>query len=133
MKELLLLRLHGIRYGVWKDEIQKVQSITSLYRSPLFPDYIAGMSRISGSPTTLADLSACLGLPPMEGESQLQALILSGSDKISGFGVTGKTWSIMVSKDQILTLPVYLETAVINTCVIHDSVPVPLINIHVIY
>ncbi len=129
MRELLVIRVKGANYGIWKDAVQSVRDVQTLHRLPLSPACIAGMSIIDDRTVTLADLPACIGYASGDGEEHGCILMLSGQEKITGFLVNGDISSLPVPPEAILPLPDCVRTDVIHSCSICDNVPVPLIDI----
>lgn len=129
MKELIVLTLGGLRYGVWKDALLSIEDMQTIHRLPLSPACIAGMTIIDGRTATLADLSACLGLPAMAREKRGHLLLLPEQEKVAGFAVEGEIEHLAVDPGVLLPMPDYLRTAVIDTCAVHDSEPIPVINL----
>ncbi len=133
MRELLLVDFENLKYGVWKDEVLSVKEGLSLHRIPLSPTCIAGMSILDGRAVTLADLSVCLGLPPLTREGPGRVLVLSEQEKLTGFVVEGEITPVAVPPDAVLPMPDYLKTPAIDACVLHQSALVPVINITALY
>jgi chemotaxis signal transduction protein/LysM repeat protein len=133
MRELLLLNLGGMNYGVWKDDVLSIKDIQTIHRLPLSPTCIAGMSILDGRTATLADLSVCIGLAPMPRQKKGHILIMSEQEKITGFVVAGDVASVTVPGDAVYPMPGYLKTPVLDTCVVHASQPIPVINISLLY
>ncbi len=133
MRELLLLNLGGMNYGVWKDDVLSIKDVQTIHRLPLSPTCIAGMSILDGRTATLADLSVCIGLAPMSRQKKGHILIMSEQEKITGFVVAGDVASVTVPDDAVYPMPGYLKTPVLDTCVVHASQPIPVINISLLY
>ncbi|HAK60916.1 MAG TPA: hypothetical protein DCO77_11120, partial [Nitrospiraceae bacterium] len=133
MRELLLLNLGGIRYGVWKDEILAVRGIETLHRLPLSPTCIAGMSILDDRTITLADLSVCIGLSPITRRGKNRILVLSEEEKVPGFIIDGEIKEVSISSSDVFDIPDYLKTPLIKTCALHASEPVPIIDIALLY
>ncbi len=133
MRELLLLNLGGMNYGVWKDDVLSVKDVQTIHRLPLSPTCIAGMSILDGRTATLADLSVCIGLAPMSRQKKGHILIMSEQEKITGFVAAGDIALVTVPDDAVYPMPGYLKTPVLDTCVVHSSHPIPVINISLLY
>lgn len=133
MRELFLLQAGGQQYGVWKDEIVSVKDVQTLHRLPLAPACIAGMSIIDDRTVTLADLPVCIGHAPAAGNGQGRVLILSGAEKTMGFMVSGDIGTLSIPDDAVFPVPEYVRTVVINSCAIHNSIPIPIINVSALY
>ncbi len=133
MKELFVLSLNGMRYGVWKDSVLSVEDIQTLHRLPLSPACIAGMTILDGRTATLADLSVCLGLPKITRDKTSHLLLMSREEKIAGFVVDGEIGHLAIAPDAVRPIPDYLKTAVIDTCAVHESEPIPVINISLLF
>jgi chemotaxis signal transduction protein len=133
MKELFVLSLGGMRYGVWKDSVLSVEDIQTLHRLPLSPACIAGMTILDGRTATLADLSVCLGLPKITREKTGHFLLMSREEKVAGFVVEGEIGHLAIAPDAVRPIPDYLKTVVIDTCAVHGSEPIPVINISLLY
>ncbi len=133
MKRLLVLSFNGMRYGVWRDSILSLEDVQTIHRLPLSPAFIAGMTILDGRTATLADLSACLGLPKMTRKKSGRVLLMSRQEKVAGFVVAGEIDHLTIEPHAVLPMPDYLKTAVIDTCAVHDSEPIPVINISLLY
>jgi chemotaxis signal transduction protein/LysM repeat protein len=133
MNELLVLTFNGMRYGVWKDSILSVEDVKTLHRLPLSPACIAGMTILEGRTATLADLSVCIGLPAIKREKSGRILLMSKEEKVAGFVVEGEIGHLTIGPDNIFPIPDYLKTALINTCAVHSSGPIPVINLSLLY
>ncbi|MEK6698026.1 MAG: chemotaxis protein CheW [Nitrospirota bacterium] len=133
MRELLLLNLGGMNYGVWKDDVLSVKDVQTIHRLPLSPTCIAGMSILDGRTATLADLSVCIGLAPMSRQMKGHILIMSEQETITGFVVAGDIAPVTVPDDAVYPMPGYLKTPVLDTCVVHASHLIPVINISLLY
>ncbi len=133
MKKLLLVSLDNRRYGIWKDEVPLIKNVPSLSRLPFAPPHIAGLSIIEDRTMTLADLSVCVGHAPIERKGTKLALLKSETARLAGFVVSGEPVTIQVSPEAVFPLPEYLKSAAIDTCAIHESVPIPVINIAALF
>ncbi len=133
MKELFVLSLNGMRYGVWKDSLLSVEDIQTLHRLPLSPACIAGMTILDGRTATLADLSVCLGLPKIAREKSGHILLMSREAKVAGFVVEGEIGHLTLAPEAVRPIPDYLRTAVIDTCAVHETEPIPVINISLLF
>jgi chemotaxis signal transduction protein/nucleoid-associated protein YgaU len=129
MRELLLLRIDGRRYGVWKDQVVSVRGIETLHRLPLSPACIAGISIIDDRTVTLADLPVCIGYAPRERDETDHVLMLPGSEKLTGLMVSGDVESLTLCDDAEFPMPDYLKTGVIDACVVRNDTPIPVINV----
>jgi len=133
MNELLVLTFNGMRYGVWKDSVLSVEDVQTIHRLPLSPACIAGMVILDGRTATLADLSVCIGLPAMKREKTGRILLMSREEKVAGFVVEGEIGHLAIAPDAVRPMPNYLKTALINTCAVHGSGPIPVINMSLLY
>ncbi len=133
MKKLLLVSLDNRRYGIWKDEVPLMKNVPSLSRLPFAPPHIAGLSIIEERTMTLADLSVCVGHAPIERKGAKLALLKSETARLAGFVVSGEPVTIQVSPEAVFPLPEYLKSAAIDTCAIHESAPIPVINIAALF
>src|SRR3990172_7446111 len=110
MRELLVLNLGGMNYGVWKDDVLSIKDVQTIHRLPLSPTCIAGMSILDGRTATLADLSVCIGLAPMSRQKKGHILIMSEQETITGFVVAGDIAFVTVPDDAVYPIPRYLKT-----------------------
>lgn len=133
MRELLLIVAEGGRYGIWKDEILSITDLNAVHRLPLSPACIAGMSIINGRIVTLADLPACIGHAPAVGRDKGRLLLMPGREKIAGFMVSGEINSRSIPPEAVTSMPDHLKTPVFDTCVVLDTVPLPVINLSLLY
>ncbi len=133
MRDLLLLNLTGITYGIWKDVVLSIKQVDRIQRLPLVPETTAGMVFMDGRSYTLADLAAGLGLPRISRNKSLHILLMSEQDKINGFAVEGDIRQISILPQNTLPMPGYLKNMMTNTCAVYDSLPVPIINISLLF
>jgi chemotaxis signal transduction protein/nucleoid-associated protein YgaU len=133
MRELLVIHAGCGHYGIWKDNVLSVKDVQTLHRLPLFPACIAGISIIDDRTVTLADLAVCIGFAPGDGSEKGRILILSGQEKTTAFLVAGDIDSLSISPEAIVPLPEYVRTDVIHSCSIHDGLPVPIIDVSLLY
>lgn len=131
MRELFLVSFGGIRYGIWKDEIQSVRGLDALHRIPLSPACIAGVMMDEGRTVTLADLAACLGHGSSAGEATGQGSILLTAQ--GGFVASGEIGSRAISPGSIYPLPDFLHTPLFDNCAVVDGIPVPVIAVAQLY
>ncbi|MCI5222404.1 MAG: hypothetical protein D3924_06985, partial [Candidatus Electrothrix sp. AR4] len=132
MKELLLLDLAGFRYGVWKKDIfsHEVQTIHWLTNSD---GAVTAIAMMGVHPVSLADLSYCIGLPPIHKDRTCLVLSLTDQDVSVSFVVQKDSGRVQVPSAAIFPIPSYLQTSFVDTCVLIESNLVPLINLREIY
>ena len=132
MRELLLLDLAGFCCGVWKEDIlsHEEQIIHWLTDNNGAATAIAMMG---AHPVSLADLSYCIGLAPAVRAKRQPVLVLADHDISVSFVVEQEAGMAQVPSSAVFSLPVYLQTAFIDSCVHLDGKLVPLINIRAIY
>jgi len=128
MRELLLISVSGIQYGIWKDEILSVEDARAIHRLPLSPACIAGISIVDGRTVTLADLPVCIGHELSPGTGQGRILLMEG-EKVMGFVISGEMRTLSLPPELLFPLPEYLKTPLFGSCAILDNIPIPLINI----
>ena len=133
MRELLYIFISGMEYGIWNDELLSVKDNLSIHHLPLVHSCIAGISLVNDRIITLADISACIGHPPVSRFSESHILLLSEQQEIAGFASEGEIGKSSISPDEIHSIPNYLQTPLIDTCVLHDRKPIPVINISTLY
>lgn len=133
MRTLYLTNLGGMRYGIWKDEVRSVREAPPVHRLPLSPACVAGISVLDGRSTALADLAVCVGLRPPDQGGKGLVLFVAGKDADSAFIVPGPLAEAEVPSDAVFPMPDYVRTAEIDTCVVLDSAPVPVINLTGLY
>jgi len=133
MRELLLVNLEGLRYGIWEDEVLSVDELRSIHRLPMSPAYLAGVSIIHDRTVTLADLSACVGHAPMQRGAVGHVLLMSDTEKFAGFVLEGNIDKASIGPDFVHPVPDYLKTPVIDSCVILNSLPIPVLNLPALY
>lgn len=133
MRTLYLIDLGGMEYGIWKDDVRSVSDVPAVHRLPLSPECIAGISVLDGRSTALADLAVCIGLQPVPISEQGRVVFVAGKDTDSGFVVPGPLEEVDVPPDAVFPMPEYVKTAEVDTCVVHGSRPVPVINIARLY
>jgi chemotaxis signal transduction protein/nucleoid-associated protein YgaU len=133
MKELLLINIDGLAYGIWKGDVLAAENLPTLHSLPACPAHIAGIAIVHDRTVTLADLSVCIGHVPRKKPRYRCMLLLSDTDKFAGFAVQDDARIISVSSSDVHLMPDYLRTPAINSCVLINSLLVPLINIGVLY
>ncbi len=128
MRELLLLALDGLQYGVWTEEIisRDVQVIHWLTTTARVNYAISSVNRQT---LTLVDLSACLGLAPVRRERESQVLVIAQQEKGAGFIVEDIVGSLQVPSSAIIAVPPYLQTSVTDSCVVSGDDLIPVINL----
>ncbi len=133
MRELFLTSFDGTQYGIWKDEILAVRDIKALHRIPLSPARIAGIMIEDGCTVTLGDFPACIGLEPTRGNEQGCILLKQQGEKVIGFVLRGELRTQSIQPEKIFPLPGYLKSQASDTCAVHGSIPIPVINIADLY
>lgn len=130
MRKLILVNLSGVKYGIWSDDIQSVRSDLVKNCRP----YGSGNPCITGTVLlgdrflSIADLSICLGYPPNRGK-QLVLVLLPVLGEIAGFITSGGTEILDIESEQIFPLPDYIQTKIVDTCVVNEQGLIPVINI----
>ncbi|MCI5209696.1 MAG: hypothetical protein D3910_13085, partial [Candidatus Electrothrix sp. ATG2] len=132
MRELLLLDLAGFRCGVWKEDIlshdeQNIHWLTD-NDGP-----VTAIAMMGEHPVSLADLSYCLGLASARRSGRHPVLVPAEHEFSVGFVVEHEAGEAQIPSQRIFSLPPYLQTTFINSCVQHDGKLVPLINIQAIH
>ncbi len=132
MRELLRVDINGSSFAVWKDETltQENQVIHWLTSSPAA---IGAIIILNHQTVSLADLSFCLGGEPCRREKENLVLLLSEEDRVAGFVVQGKTSLLRVEQDTVFPIPAWLQTEVINSCVLSGTELIPLVNLQVLH
>jgi len=133
MKELLLINLDGLVYGIWENEVFSIDELTTIHRLPVSPAFIAGVSIIHDRAVTLADLSVCVGHAPMKRSGAGHVLIMSDTEQFAGFVIESDISKAAILPDSVYPLPDCIKTPMIDSCVIVDSLPIPVINISALY
>lgn len=129
MRNLLLITFGRTRYGVWEDAVSSVIGALPLHRLPLSPPAIAGIALHEDRSAVIADLGACLGLPPMKRPQNGSFLIINAGDQIAGFGVEGELERFECSPKLILSIPPAVATSIADTCAVRGASLIPIINI----
>lgn len=129
MGNLLVITFSGARYGVWEHAVSSVIGALPLHRLPLSPPAIAGIALLEDRSAVIADLGACLGLPPMKRPQNGTFLIIDAGDKIAGFGVEGELERFECPPNLILSIPPAAATSVADTCAVRGASLIPIINI----
>jgi chemotaxis signal transduction protein len=129
MRTLLILRLDGMRYGIWDEDVRFIEEAKTIHRLPLSPDCIAGMSIIDDRSVTLAELAVCIGNPAATHPVAGHTLLVSGEDRGIGFVVRGEIDRVPVPTGALFPMPEYLKTSEIAMCAVLDSEPIPIINL----
>ncbi|MCI5121140.1 MAG: hypothetical protein D3908_08130, partial [Candidatus Electrothrix sp. AUS4] len=132
MRELLLLDLAGFRCGVWKGDIlshdeQSIHWLTDK-EGP-----VRAIAMMGAHPVSLVDLSYCLGLAPARRGTIYPVLVPAEHDLSVGFVVEGKIGEVQVSASSVFSLPTYVQSSSIDSCVELDGELVSLINIQAIH
>lgn len=131
MRELFLVSFSGVRYGIWRDEIQSVRGMDALHRIPLSPPCIAGILMDEGRSLTLIDLAACLGYGRTAAQGTESGGILLMPE--GGFVAGGEIVSRPISAGSIFPLPDFLKTPLFENCAVVDGIPVPVIAVGELY
>jgi chemotaxis signal transduction protein len=128
MRELLLLSLDGLQYGVWTEEIvsHDVQVIHWLTTTARINYAISSINRQT---LTLVDLAACLGLAPVHRERESRVLVIDQQEKGAGFIVEDSIGYLQVPSSAIFPVPPYLKTSVTDSCVVSGNELIPVINL----
>jgi len=129
MRELLLLSVANARFGVWKDSIRAVGEARGLHRLPFASSVLAGMAIIEGRLQSLADLAACIGYPPAARAEPAHLLLMPEGDGIAGFVLQETPESVMAPERSVRALPSCLATPLIDSCVVLDAAPIPIIDL----
>ena len=132
MRELLLVDINGSPFAIWKDETltQENQVIHWLTSSPAA---LGAIIILNHQTVSLADLSFCLGGEPCRREKENLVLILSEEDRVAGFVVQGDTSLLRVEQDAVFPIPAWLQTEVINSCVLSGTKLIPLVNLQTLH
>ncbi len=134
MRDLTLFNLGGMKYGIWQDEFRDVRDVQAIHWLPPVPKHILGMSILDGRTVTLFDLPACIGLSPLTKKGEKYPVLLyEHENRISGFIVDSVFGHFPISPESILPMPDYLRTAIIDTCAMYASEPIPVINMSRLY
>ena len=130
MRDLTLFTLGENKYGIWQDEAPTVKEFQTIHWLPPVPKHIAGLSILDGQPVTLFDLPVCVGLSPITKEKQCYpTLFLDHEKNIAGFIVDFIIGHFAIQPEAVYPMPDFLRTPIIDTCVMYDSEPIPVINI----
>ncbi|MCI5159232.1 MAG: hypothetical protein D3906_12535, partial [Candidatus Electrothrix sp. AUS1_2] len=132
MRELLLLDLAGFRCAVRKEDIlshdeQSIHWLTDK-EGP-----VTAIAMMGAHPVSLADLSYCLGLAPARRGGRCPVLVPADHDLSVGFVVEQEAGEAQVPVAAVFSLPVYVQTSFIDSCIELDGQLVPLINIRVLH
>ncbi len=134
MRDILLVNLEGLVYGIWENEVLSVEEPGTIHRLPGSPPAIAGVTVMHDRAVTLADLSVCIGHAPLTGRSDAeQIFIMSDKEKLGGFLVGSGITQAAVPSNDVYSLPDYLKTPVIDSCVVINAQLVPVVNISMLY
>lgn len=106
MRELFLLNIGGMKYGVWKDEILSIKDLQTIQWLPPICRSIAGMSILEGRTLTPIDLAVCIGLSPVTGEGKSHILVLSEREKVAGFVVEGEIGHLTIPPNAVFPCPI---------------------------
>ncbi|RWX46376.1 Chemotaxis signal transduction protein [Candidatus Electrothrix aarhusensis] len=132
MRELLLLDLAGFRCGIWKEDIlsheeQIIHWLTDNNGA------VTAIAMMGAHPVSLADLSYCIGLPPARRAGRYPVLVPVDHDFSVSFVVEQEAGMAQVPSSAIFSLPAYLQTPFIDSCVQRNGKLIPLINIRAIH
>lgn len=100
-----------------------------LHRLPLSPPAIAGIALHEDHSAAIADLGACLGLPPMKRPRNGSFLMVGAGDQIAGFGVEGDLERFECPPKLILSIPPAVASSIADTCAVRGAQLIPIINI----
>lgn len=132
MRELLLLDLHGLSYGIWKEDILSVE-MQIIHWLPGSAEKRSAVTVTNGHATTLVDLAAAIGMPPICRGQETTVLLLANQARIAGFMIEGEIGEASVETDTIYSLPNFLRTSLFDSCVYHNAELIPVINIKVLH
>ncbi len=132
MRELLLLDLAGFRCGIWKEDIlsheeQIIHWLTDNNGA------VTAIAMMGAHPVSLADLSYCIGLPPVRRAGKYPVLVPADHDLSVSFVVEQEAGMAQVPSSAIFSLPAYLQTPFIDSCVQLNGKLIPLINLRAIH
>ncbi len=129
MPNLLLFSLRGSAYAVREEEVASVTRSGQVHHLPLSPTCVAGMAIIEDRGTTIIDLSVCVGDRPLDSGTAGSYLLVGSDDRRTGFWVEGTVETSSFQENRVLPLPDLVSCDLVESCVVHQSRVVPIINI----
>jgi chemotaxis signal transduction protein/nucleoid-associated protein YgaU len=129
MRELLLVSLDGVTYGIWKESIRAVETVKTSRRLSIARAGFVTLSVVGDHTETLVDLAVCLGHPETAVDCEAHVVRPSSAAGVSGFLVRGEITGVPVDPDACVPLPACLRTTVIGSCMVGGSLPVPLVDL----
>ncbi|MEN8258249.1 MAG: chemotaxis protein CheW, partial [Thermodesulfobacteriota bacterium] len=133
MQILYLLAIDGLRYGVWKDEIESVQRLETIHQIPFSPPHVSGMVMLDKRGTALVDLAFILGQQEFDRDGAGFFFQVAGQDLQTGFVVAEEMTELEVNEQGIVELSDFIKTPHISTCIINGQQAIPVINIATLY
>ena len=113
MRELLYINIGNSGFGVWNDEVLDVKENVLLHRLPLTSTIFAGIAEIEKRIVTIADLAACVGLPPIK-IKRCNIILLSENPEIAGFAIEQNVRHYDISSEEIFKLPDCLHSHILT-------------------
>jgi chemotaxis signal transduction protein len=125
-----LVNIDEISFGFWESSDFSLESVPILHSLPLMPEFLAGVALEKGKTVSFGDLAVFLGQKPLNSKENLNAIIFSAAGESTlGFVWQGNYKQIELDKNQELELPFYLQTQLIDSCIVDKNTIIPVINI----
>jgi chemotaxis signal transduction protein/nucleoid-associated protein YgaU len=118
----------GARYAVRGSDVTSVEPHPHLYRLPVWPPTVAGISRSEGQNVLVLDLAACLGADITGPGQERWLLRLEGGERPRAFEVRCHVEHLEVEEIDALPLPSTLAASGIRECVHCGNELIPLID-----
>jgi len=134
MRKLLIIRLAGVKYGFWNDEIQSVTNDLIIYSLPYrnANPCLAGIVLLEERFFSIVDLSFFIGYSQVNKKNR-SIFLLPRQGEVAGFVISGGFEEAEIPPESIYPLPKSIRSEVFTTCVVHKSELIPLINISTLH
>ena len=129
MREILLIKSGGMSYAVAKDQVFSTREAGAVHFIPMTPRLFAGVGLGGEGLSRLFDLSGSLGLETYERRISGSMLVMEEGRIPAGFICQGTPDTLSVEDGDIMPLPEFLSSQVMDSCVLVDGALLPLINV----
>ncbi|MBE9535760.1 MAG: chemotaxis protein CheW, partial [Proteobacteria bacterium] len=128
-RALLVTKMGGSNYGVWKDDFKSMQEGRHISTLPLTPPHFAGITDVEGRTVSLFDLAVLVGLPPMHSYEKNSLFLMSDRKFPIAFVTEEVCAELDVPSGDIMPMPACLQSLTIDSCVVKGDEIIPVINL----
>jgi chemotaxis signal transduction protein/nucleoid-associated protein YgaU len=133
MREALLFTFDDHQYGVWKEQVISVETVSAVHRLPFLKSSLTVLAVIGDHTRTLADLGSCLGHEQRRDRGKATALVMTEQGQVRGFLLNGDVSSSHVEPSSIVQLPEYLRIPYVECFISHDGHAIPVIAVRELF